>query len=51
MVLDAEAMPMQRIWCVFEVCKVKEFKKSFQLLTNEGGIVNTSVETLEAISE
>jgi len=51
MVLDATAKPMQRIWCIYEISRAEEFNKSFQLITDEGGIENSSVKTLEAISD
>jgi len=50
MVLDAQAKPMKRIWCIFEVTRAKEFKKPFQIITDEGDIANASIETLDLIS-
>jgi len=51
MVLDGQAKPMQRIWCLHEVSRANEFKQSFQLITDEGDIMNSNVKTLEEISE
>jgi len=51
MVLDDQAKPMKRIWCIYEISRAHEFNQPFQLITNEGDITNASVETLEKISD
>jgi len=51
MVLDGSAEPMSRIWCLYEVARAKHYAKPFQLIVDEGDLVNASIDTLNGISK
>merc|ERR1740124_876949 len=51
MVLDGSAEPMSRIWCLYEVARAKHYAKPFQLIVDEGDLVNAKIDTLNGISK
>jgi len=51
MILDEDAHPMRRIWCLYEVYRAKEFKKEFRLIVDDGDLTSASLEQLEKISD
>ena len=38
MIIDADANPVKRIWCVFEIHRAKVFGKAFRLVVDEGDL-------------
>ena len=51
MVLDDRAMPLVRIWCLFEVRRAADFGQTLRLVVDEGDVEQASTETLQAIGQ
>ena len=59
MVLDEEIRPFSRIWCLFEISRLKDLQQPFELICSEGslsqperfGNQTVSIEMLEATCE
>merc|ERR1719161_333040 len=49
MVLDDRAMPLVRIWCLFEVRRAADFQQTLRLVVDEGDVEQASTEILQAI--
>jgi len=51
MVLDSRAVPMRRIWCLYEVSRAKEFGKELHLIVDDRDLSKASIKTLKGISD
>jgi len=38
MILDQQALPLKRLWCIFEVHRITELGQAFELITEEGDL-------------
>ena len=50
MVLDEDVKPFSRIWCLFEMSRLKELQRPFELICSEGSLSTPEINGKQAIS-